>query len=243
MSKTSRPLKGKVAIVTGAARGLGAELAKVLSAEGMRVAMLDVLSSDLEWQAGELSTVGGEVLPLVVDLADESQVAIAVGRVRENWGRVDALISNAGIRVVAPVWEMSVQDWDRVQDSNLRGQFFCTREVLKQGMLEQGEGALVFISSMAGIRSVPGGCAYSSSKWGVRGFAASVAQDLKSTRICVTTILPGMVLTPMARESEVWDLGLQWLDPSVVANTVLFSLQQDPDTVIPEVIVKHRAQL
>jgi len=239
----SSQLEGKVAIVTGAARGLGAELVKMLLAEGMRVAMLDMRSSDLEQQAGELTTAGGEVLPLVVDLADERQVIVAVERVRENWGRIDTLISNAGIRVVAPVWEMSVQDWDRVQDANLRGQFFCTREVLKQGMLEQGEGALVFISSMAGIRSVPGGCAYSSSKWGVRGFAASVAQDLKSTRICVTTILPGMVLTPMARESEVWDLGLQWLDPSVVADTVLFSLQQDPDTVVPEVIVQHRAQL
>lgn len=236
-------LKNKVAIITGAARGLGAELAKVLLSEGMRVAILDVRSSDLERQAAKLATVGGEVLPVKVDLADEGQVVGAVAQVLGTWGRIDALISNAGIRVVAPVWEMSVQDWDRVQDSNLRGQFFCTREVLKQGMLEQGEGALVFISSMAGIRSVPGGCAYSSSKWGVRGFAASVAQDLKSTRICVTTILPGMVLTPMARESEVWDLGLQWLDPNVIADAVLFSLKQDPDTVVPEIIVKHRAQL
>jgi len=236
-------LKSKVAIITGAARGLGAELAKVLLSEGMRVAILDVRSSDLERQAAKLATVGGEVLPVKVDLADEGQVVGAVAQVLGTWGRIDALISNAGIRVVAPVWEMSVQDWDRVQDSNLRGQFFCTREVLKQGMLEQGEGALVFISSMAGIRSVPGGCAYSSSKWGVRGFAASVAQDLKSTRICVTTILPGMVLTPMARESEVWDLGLQWLDPNVIADAVLFSLKQDPDTVVPEIIVKHRAQL
>jgi NAD(P)-dependent dehydrogenase (short-subunit alcohol dehydrogenase family) len=243
MSEMGGKLKNKVAIITGAARGLGAELAKVLLSEGMRVAILDVRSSDLERQAAKLATVGGEVLPVKVDLADEGQVVGAVAQVLGTWGRIDALISNAGIRVVAPVWEMSVQDWDRVQDSNLRGQFFCTREVLKQGMLEQGEGALVFISSMAGIRSVPGGCAYSSSKWGVRGFAASVAQDLKSTRICVTTILPGMVLTPMARESEVWDLGLQWLDPNVIADAVLFSLKQDPDTVVPEIIVKHRAQL
>jgi NAD(P)-dependent dehydrogenase (short-subunit alcohol dehydrogenase family) len=243
MSEMGGKLKSKVAIITGAARGLGAELAKVLLSEGMRVAILDVRSSDLERQAAKLATVGGEVLPVKVDLADEGQVVGAVAQVLGTWGRIDALISNAGIRVVAPVWEMSVQDWDRVQDSNLRGQFFCTREVLKQGMLEQGEGALVFISSMAGIRSVPGGCAYSSSKWGVRGFAASVAQDLKSTRICVTTILPGMVLTPMARESEVWDLGLQWLDPNVIADAVLFSLKQDPDTVVPEIIVKHRAQL
>ena len=219
MSEMGGKLKNKVAIITGAARGLGAELAKVLLSEGMRVAILDVRSSDLERQAAKLATVGGEVLPVKVDLADEGQVVGAVAQVLGTWGRIDALISNAGIRVVAPVWEMSVQDWDRVQDSNLRGQFFCTREVLKQGMLEQGEGALVFISSMAGIRSVPGGCAYSSSKWGVRGFAASVAQDLKSTRICVTTILPGMVLTPMARESEVWDLGLQWLDPNVLNKT------------------------
>ena len=240
----SRELSDQVAIVTGAARGLGARVAEALAGQGMRVALLDVRGAEVEEQALRMrETSGPEVLPLQVDLADEGQVMEAVGRVSRQWGRIDVLVSNAGVREVAPVWDMPVQVWDRVQNSNLRGQFFCTREVLKQDLLERGEGALIFISSLAGVRSVPGGSAYCASKWGVRGFAASVAQDLKSTRIRVTTILPGMILTPMARESEVWDLGLKWLDAGVVADAIVFCLKQDSDTIVPEVIVQHRAQL
>ena len=101
----------------------------------------------------------------------------------------------------------------------------------------------MFVSSLAGKRGLEGACAYSSSKWGVIGFAESVAKDLKATRIRVSTIAPGRIETPMARESEAWALGLEWLDPVHVARTIVFVIAQDANTILPELLVHHRAQL
>jgi 3-oxoacyl-[acyl-carrier protein] reductase len=125
----------------------------------------------------------------------------------------------------------------------LRGQFLCTREVLKRDMLGRGEGTLVFVSSLAGTRGTEGASAYSASKYGVLGFAHSVAKDLKRTRIRVVVVAPGRIDTPMARESEAWPLGLDWLDPVHVARLISFSIQQDADTIVPELHIYHRAQL
>jgi 3-oxoacyl-[acyl-carrier protein] reductase len=110
-------------------------------------------------------------------------------------------------------------------------------------MLARGEGTLVFVSSMAGARGTEGASAYSASKFGVLGFAHSVAKDLKSTRIRVTVVAPGRIDTPMARESEAWTLGLDWLDPEHVARAIVFCIQQDPNTIVPELHIYHRAQL
>jgi short-subunit dehydrogenase len=115
--------------------------------------------------------------------------------------------------------------------------------VLRQSMLERGEGTIVFVSSGSGKKGEEDSSAYCASKWGVLGFAESVAKDLKKTRIRVTSITPGMILTPMAQESEAWHLGLDWLDPAHVSRAIVFCIQQDPDTVIPEFRVFHRAQL
>ena len=153
------------------------------------------------------------------------------------------LVNNAGVRRIAPVWDTSVEMWDAIHDANLKGHFLCTREVLNRSMRERNNGVIVFISSGSGKKGEEDSSAYCASKWGVIGFAESVAKDLKKTRIRITTITPGMILTPMARESEVWDLGLDWLDPVAVAQGVVFCVKQDADTIIPELRIYHRAQL
>ena len=110
-------------------------------------------------------------------------------------------------------------------------------------MLARNEGVIIFISSDAGKSGGKGSSAYSASKFGVTGFAQSVARDLKETKIRTSAIFPGRVWTPMAAESEYADQDLDWLDPQVVSNAILFCIKQDVDTVIPELQIYHRSQI
>jgi len=110
-------------------------------------------------------------------------------------------------------------------------------------MLKTGIGTLIFVSSGSGKKGEETSSAYCASKWGIIGFAESVAKDLKNTRIRVTTITPGMIETPMAHESEEWKLGLQWLDPEHVAQGIIYCIKQDPNTIIPELRIYHRGQV
>lgn len=237
-------LAGRVALVTGAARGLGLNIASELAAAGMSIAGVDVRAGELDAALADLERRHNvETLALHADVASEADVAGAVGRTVDTFGQVHALVNNAGIRLVAPAWETETELWDRTMAVNLRGEFLCTREVLRQSMLEHDDGRLVFISSIAGRRGARNSCAYSAAKWGILGLAHSVAQDLKETSIRVTAITPGRTETPMAHESEQWDPERGWLDPGAVARAVAFCLRQDPATVIPEFHLHHEAEL
>ena len=237
-------LTGRVALVTGAARGLGLHVAAELARAGMKIAGLDTRSEELTAALDDLENrYGAATLALPASVASEQDVVDAVGRTTATFGRIHALVNNAGIRMVAPVWETGAETWDRMMAVNLRGEFLCAREVLRQSMLEHGEGRLIFISSIAGRRGVRHSCAYSATKWGILGLAHSIAQDLKDTSIRVTTITPGRVETPMAHESEQWDPERGWTDPDVLARAVAFCLRQGPDTVIPEFHLHHQAEL
>jgi NAD(P)-dependent dehydrogenase (short-subunit alcohol dehydrogenase family) len=237
-------LKGQTAIVTGAARGLGLVIATDLAREGMRVAGVDLKSDELSGRMREIGEkYGVETLAFGADVGDDKAVTSLTADVIRRWGRLDVLVNNAGIRQVAPVWETSTAMWDRIHDANLKGHFLCTREALSQHMLAHGEGVIIFISSGSGKKGEEDSSAYCASKWGIIGFAESVAKDLKKTRIRVTTLTPGMILTPMARESEVWHLGLDWLDPEPVSQAVVFCIKQDSNTIIPEFRIYHRAQV
>lgn len=237
-------LKGKVAIVTGAARGLGLLIAQDLAREGMHVVGADLRGNELAQQMNGLAGgSGARAIAVPTDIGQEQQVIELVERTVREFGRVDVLVNNAGIRQIAKVWETETAMWDRLHNANLKGHFLCTREVLKQSMLARNEGTLIFVSSGSGKKGEEDSSAYCASKWGVIGFAESVAKDLKATRIRVTSITPGMILTPMARESEAWALGLDWLDPAHVSNAIVFCIKQDADTIIPEFRVYHRAQV
>ncbi len=237
-------LTGQVALITGAARGLGLHIAAELARAGMTIAGLDTRNEELAAALEELENRHGvTTLPLRANVASEQDVVDAVGQTVATFGRIHALVNNAGIRMVAPVWETSAETWDRIMTVNLRGEFLCARETLRQTMLEHDEGRLIFISSIAGRRGALHSCAYSASKWGILGLAHSTAQDLKNTSIRVTAITPGRAETPMARESEQWDPERGWLNPDAVARAVAFCLRQGPDTVIPELHLCHQAEL
>jgi len=237
-------LKGRVAIVTGAARGLGLLVAQDLAREGMHVVGADLREDELKREMDAIArTSGVRTLTVPTDIGQEKQVVDLVKRTIGEFGRVDVLVNNAGIRQIAKVWDTDSATWDRLHNANLKGHFLCTREVLKQSMLARNDGTLIFVSSGSGKKGEEDSSAYCASKWGIIGFAESVAKDLKATKIRVTSITPGMILTPMARESEAWPLGLDWLDPAHVSNAIVFCIKQDPDTIIPEFRVYHRAQV
>jgi NAD(P)-dependent dehydrogenase (short-subunit alcohol dehydrogenase family) len=241
---TEVDLKGKTAIVTGAARGLGLLIANDLAREGMKVAGVDVNANELSLGMKEIGKkFDVATLAFGADIGNEQAVKTFTADVLQRWGHIDVLVNNAGIRQVAPIWKTSSEMWERIHDANLKGHFLCTREVLAQDMINRGEGTILFISSGSGKKGEEDSSAYCASKWGIIGFAESVAKDLKNTRIRVTTLTPGMILTPMAMESEVWHLGLQWLDPAPVSKAVVFCLKQDADTIIPELRIYHRAQI
>ncbi len=240
----SGELRGCVAIITGAARGIGLTVAQDLAREGVNVCGSDLRADLLSEEMGRIAAECDiETMHIPTDVGVEIQVAEMVSQVYANWGKVDILINNAGIRRIGPVYETSTADWDAIQNANLRGQYLCTREVLNQGMLAQNEGVLIFISSDAGIRGGKGSSAYSASKFGVTGFAESVARDLKHTRIRISTIMPGMTWTPMAEESEMADADVDWLPSDQVSKAILFCIKQDPDTIIPEMQIYHRTQI
>jgi 3-oxoacyl-[acyl-carrier protein] reductase len=237
-------LTRKVALVTGAARGIGLVVAEDLAKEGVNICGTDVRSDLLQQEMDRIAEQHDvETLAIPADVGVEDQVAGVVRQAFSKWGHVDILINNAGIRRVSPIQETSTDVWDEIHATNLKGQYLCTRETLSQGMLDRNAGVIIFVSSGSGKQGEKGSSAYCASKFGVTGLAQSVAKDLKETKIRVTTIMPGMVWTPMAEESEYADQDVDWLDSSHVSQAILFCIKQDEDTIIPEIQIYHRAQI
>jgi 3alpha(or 20beta)-hydroxysteroid dehydrogenase len=189
----SERLAGKVAIVTGAARGLGAAVAEQLAAEGASVVIGDVLDAEGEALARSL---GDTVRFARLDVADESQWAAIVEFTTATFGSVDILVNNAAITDAAPLADYSLAAWQRVLDVNLTGTFLGMRAVVRP-MLEGGGGSIVNVSSVDGLRGLPGVHAYGASKFGVRGLTKSAAVEFAAHGIRVNSVHPGHVRTPM----------------------------------------------
>ena len=184
-------LDGKVAIVTGAARGMGAEEARVLTAEGARVVLCDVLDDEGVTVA---ASIGGEYRHL--DVTDETNWSDLVAWAESTLGRVDILVNNAGVVGFTPVDTTELAEWNRIIGINLTGVFLGIRSAAP-ALARAGGGVIVNISSTAGIMGYSNLSAYVASKWGVRGLTKAAALDLAKDGTRVVSVHPGGVLTPM----------------------------------------------
>ncbi len=189
---------GKVAWVTGAARGIGLAIAERFLHEGYRVALIDIDAAALHATAARLGATG-TVLALETDVADPHQVQAAVDRSVLHFGRIDALINNAGIAVFKPLLETTYEEWSRVLAVNLDGPFLCTQACAKV-MLRNGGGSVVNICSISGLRASTLRVAYGTSKAALAHLTKQQAAELGNLGIRVNAVAPGPVDTAMARQ-------------------------------------------
>jgi NAD(P)-dependent dehydrogenase (short-subunit alcohol dehydrogenase family) len=191
------PPSQKVVLVTGAARGIGLAVAKRFLADGWRVALLDI-EGDLLAESMAALAAADRAISLHCDVSDAKAVAGVVAEVERRFGRLDALVNNAGIALFAPLMETSEADWRRVLEVNLTGPFLCTKEAVPL-MREHGGGAIVNITSISAVRASTLRSAYGTSKAGLAHLTKQLAVELAALGIRVNGVAPGPVDTAMAK--------------------------------------------
>ena len=193
-------LAGKVAIITGAASGIGEASAHLFAAEGARLVLADVDAAALERVARGIEPAGGTALAVRTDVADDAQVAAMVATALERYGRLDVLFANAGVSGPGTVDEIALADLDRVLGVNLRGSFLCARHAVP-ALARSGGGSIVFTASELALVGSPGSAAYCASKAALIGLARAMALDHAPQGIRVNCVCPGATDTPMLRRS------------------------------------------
>jgi NAD(P)-dependent dehydrogenase (short-subunit alcohol dehydrogenase family) len=192
-------LDGKVALVTGASRGIGSDLALALAAAGARVALAARDVPALEHLAAEIVAAGGEALPVEMDVAQVDSIQSAVAAVADRFGSLDILVNNAGLGANHPAEDISETDWDEMMDVNLRGLFFCC-QAAGRIMLEQGQGRIINMSSQAGVVGIRDHATYSASKGGVNMLTKVLALEWSARGVNVNAVAPTFIYTPGTAE-------------------------------------------
>jgi 3alpha(or 20beta)-hydroxysteroid dehydrogenase len=193
MTITVSKLEGRVALVTGGARGMGEAHARALTREGARVVIGDVLIAEGATVAEDLGESAGFV---ALDVTDEDSWEDAVRFAEDTYGPISVLVNNAGVLAVDPIVDLELAEWRRVIDTNLTGAFLGMKTV-HPSMRRAGGGAIVNVSSMAAYIAVAPASAYTASKWGLRGLTKAAAIEFGPDRIRVNSLHPGMIKTPM----------------------------------------------
>ena len=223
-------LERKSAMITGSARGLGREMAKLFASEGAAVAIRDVDAKGANAVAAEIAAAGGRSIAIAADITDPNQVDAAVRKVLDAFGRLDILVNNAGIGTNEPVLTTTLEEWDRVLRVNLTGTFLCA-QAAGRIMVRQGAGSIVNIASISGQRGGQGRGAYGASKAGVILLTQVMAVELGANGVRVNAVSPGPVDTEQSRGTHTQATRQSYLDriplrrygqPGEIAAAVLF---------------------
>jgi 3-oxoacyl-[acyl-carrier protein] reductase len=229
-------LAGQVALITGAGRGLGRQIALAFARAGADIVGTARNKAQLEDTTKEIKALGRRALPVVTDVTQEDQVRAMANQALKEFGQVDILVNNAGMSVYGPFVEQKAADWQAMIETNLMGTIFCTHAILPS-MLERGQGLIINISSVAGIHGLPNEAVYCASKHGVKGFTDALAVELKDKGIRVCGIYPGGMNTPFRDIQTYHGDRSKIMDPAKVAEMVLAMAIQPQGTLVREVIL------
>jgi NAD(P)-dependent dehydrogenase (short-subunit alcohol dehydrogenase family) len=224
-------LNGKVALVTGAASGLGAATARVLGEHGARV-----ICGDIDEQGAHKVANQIEGRAIYLDVAEPASAEATVQEILDSEGRVDILINNAGVDFIRSATEMTLAEWDRVQHVNLRAPWLLSRAVLPQ-MVERGSGQIVNVSSTASKKGWPNATAYAASKHGVMGLTQALHAEAKEYGVRVMAVVAGGMRTNFFRTLDPPPPPENLQPPENVARCILFMVCQPKESVIHELIV------
>lgn len=228
-------LKGQVAVITGAARGIGEAISKQLASMGATVVLVARDKARLEQVRQEIESDGGSAHIAPLDLLDQSAIAQLGKAIQNQHGRCDILINNAGIGLIGkPLIDMAPSDWDTLMSTNLRGPYLMIR-ALAPLMISAQSGHIINISSLAGKNPLPNGAAYSASKWGLNGLTYSVAEELRQYNIRVSVVAPGSVNTGFSRSDK---NAAKKVQPEDVARVVAMLVTQAPQSFVSEVLLR-----
>ena len=235
ISGSNKRLEGKIALVTGGGRGIGAAIANMLARLGAAVFICGRNQSDLETTAHTIASAGGRCEAVPCDLNDLNSVEQLAGVIQKR-GPVDILVNNAGIGAFGgPLHALDPAAWDKVLNTNLRGVFYTVRAFAPM-MIEKRSGDIINISSLAGKNPLPSGAAYAASKWGLNGLSYSIAEELRQHNIRVTVVCPGSVNTDLSphegKDPE------RMLQPEDVAHVVEMLVTQEPRSFVSEVLIR-----
>ena len=193
-------LEGKVALISGGARGQGAVEAKLFASEGASVVIGDILDDAGRQVEAEIAESGGNATYVHLDVTSESQWNDAVSAAVDRYGKLDILVNNAGILIRAGVEDTTEEDWDRIMDINGKGVFLGTKAAIP-AMRNVGGGSIINISSIAGMQGSPGASAYSATKGAVRILTKSTAVQYAKEGIRCNSVHPGLIYTDMTRDT------------------------------------------
>ena len=228
-------LRGQVALVTGASRGIGLSIARRLGRMGAKVAMCARNAETLRQAASDLQSEGIQVLDAPADVTCAGEIAALVHEIQDKFGPIDILVNNAGFGLFAPFHTQSEADFDAILDTNLKAVFLTSLAVAPE-MIRRKAGHIINISSLAGRNTFANGAIYCASKWGLLGLTGCMAEDLRTYGIRVSAICPGTVATefsPHAGKDP-----SRMLQPDDVAHAVAALVTQAPGSFISEVQIR-----
>jgi NADP-dependent 3-hydroxy acid dehydrogenase YdfG len=250
MTGAARPLDGKVALVTGASSGIGEATAVALAEAGAAVAIGARRTDRLDALSARLRKTGASVLQLELDVTDEAACADAVRRTREELGGLDVLVNNAGVMLLGTIVGADPEDWRRMLSTNVLGLLYMTHAAI-DGMVEQGSGDIVNISSVAGRTARKGAGVYNASKWAVNAFSESLRQEVTGRGVRISLVEPGAVATeltdhitqPEAKAaSKEMAANMTPLQADDIARAILYVVTQPPHVAVNEMLVRPTDQ-
>lgn len=228
LAKLAQSLNGKVAIITGAARGIGKAVAIELAKQRVHVGLIARTEESLIELKTRLLDLGVKVEYAVADVSNLNEVEAAIAKLNASLGTADILINNAGIGSFTKLVDSDPEEWKRIIDVNLMGTYNVTRTVLPQ-LIEKNAGDIINISSTNGLNGAPGSSAYSASKFAVIGLTESLAQEVRRNNIRVSALTPSTIVTDLAAEANLLDDSKvdQYIQPIDIAEYIISQLKLD----------------